>query len=106
MSVRLTLPSPVRLMRGFPVLSALGAIVLLGGCAERRGGPIAYSPSSCGVPDAPTVVPLGAGYKIAPLDTLTIKVFKMPDLSGDFEVDLTGQISVPLIGSVTATDYT
>jgi polysaccharide export outer membrane protein len=93
-------------MRGFPVLSALGAIVLLGGCADRRGGPIAYSPSSFGVPDAPTVVPLGAGYKIAPLDTLTIKVFKMPDLSGDFEVDLTGQISVPLIGSVTATDYT
>jgi polysaccharide export outer membrane protein len=49
---------------------------------------------------------LGAGYKIAPLDTLSIKVFKMPDLSGDFEVDLTGQISMPLIGSVTATDFT
>ncbi len=46
------------------------------------------------------MVPLGSGYKIAPLDTLSIKVFKMPDLSGDFEVDLTGQISMPLIGSV------
>ena len=81
-------------------------MLLLAGCADKRGGPIAYSPSSFGVPDAPTVVPLGAGYKIAPLDTVTIKVFKMPDLSGDFEVDLTGQISVPLIGAVTATDYT
>lgn len=104
--MRLTLPSPARSTRGFPVLSALCAILLLGGCTDKRGGPIAYSPSSFGVPDAPTVVPLGAGYKIAPLDTLTIKVFKMPDLSGDFEVDLTGQISVPLIGSLTATDYT
>ena len=76
------------------------------GCADKRGGPIPYSPSNFGAPDAPTVAPLGSGYKIAPLDTLTIKVFKMPDLSGDFEVDLTGQISIPLIGSLTATDFT
>ena len=47
-----------------------------------------------------------SGYKISPLDTLTIKVFKMPDLSGDFEVDLTGQISIPLVGNLTATNYT
>lgn len=75
-------------------------------CADRRGGPIPYSPPSFGIPDAPQVASLGSGYKIAPLDTLSIKVFKLPDLSGDFEVDLTGQISVPLIGSVTATGYT
>jgi polysaccharide export outer membrane protein len=87
-------------------VAAACAMLLLAGCADKRGGPIAYSPTSFGVPDAPTVVPLGAGYKMAPLDTVTIKVFKMPDLSGDFEVDLTGQISVPLIGAVTATDYT
>jgi polysaccharide biosynthesis/export protein len=95
-----------RALRGPALLSALCAAALVAGCADRRGGPLAYSPSNFGVPDAPAVVPLGSGYKIAPLDTLTIKVFKMPDLSGDFEVDLTGQISIPLIGSVTATDYT
>ena len=95
-----------RALRGLGLIPALGAAVLLASCADRRGGPLPYSPSNFGVPDAPTVAPLGAGYKIAPLDTLTIKVFKMPDLSGDFEVDLTGQISMPLIGSVTATDYT
>lgn len=87
------------------LIATMGA-VLMSGCADRRGGPIPYSPANFGAPDAPTVVPLGSGYKIAPLDTLTIKVFKMPDLSGDFEVDLTGQISIPLIGNVTATDYT
>ena len=84
----------------------LAALVAMAGCGDKRGGPIAYSPANFGTPDAPTVAPLGSGYKIAPLDTLTIKVFKMPDLSGDFEVDLTGQISIPLIGSLTATDYT
>ena len=95
--------------RSLPVtglVMALCAGALVAGCADKRGGPIAYSPSDFGVPDAPTVVPLGSGYKIAPLDTLTIKVFKMPDLSGDFEVDLTGQISMPLIGNVAATSLT
>ena len=87
-------------------MASLAALALASGCADKRGGPIPYSPSNFGTPDAPTVAPLGSGYKIAPLDTLTIKVFKMPDLSGDFEVDLTGQISIPLIGSLTATEYT
>ena len=80
--------------------------VMVAGCADKRGGPIPYGVQTFGVPDEPTVVPLGAGYKIAPMDTLAIKVFKMPDLSGDYEVDLTGQISMPLIGSTMATDVT
>jgi polysaccharide biosynthesis/export protein len=93
-------------VRAIGLMTGLCAIALVAGCADKRGGPIPYSPSNFGTPDAPTVVPLGSGYKIAPLDTLTIKVFKMPDLSGDFDVDLTGQISMPLIGNVSAADIT
>ena len=37
---------------------------------------------------------------------LAIKIFKMPDLTGDYEVDLTGKISMPLIGEVMAADMT
>ena len=92
--------------RVFPLCGALGLIMFGAGCADKRGGAFAYNPSNFGAPDAPKVAALGSGYKIAPLDTLTIKVFKMPDLSGDYEVDLTGQISLPLIGDVTATNYT
>ncbi len=80
--------------------------VLLASCADKRGGPIPYDVQTFGVPDSPSVVPLGSGYKIAPMDTLTIKVFRMPDLSGDYEVDLTGQVAMPLIGSVNAADLT
>jgi polysaccharide export outer membrane protein len=79
---------------------------MLTGCADSRGGPIPYDVSSFGTPDAPELVPLEAGYKIAPMDTLTVKVFKMPDLSGDYEVDLAGHISMPLIGEVPAYDLT
>jgi len=88
-------------------LAALGiASLLLTGCADRRGGPIPYNVSNFGTPDAPQLVPLEAGYKIAPMDTVTVKVFKMPDLSGDYEVDLAGHISMPLIGEVSAYDLT
>lgn len=79
---------------------------MLSSCADSRGGPIPYDVSNFGEPDAPTVASLGVAYKIAPMDTLTIKVFKVPDLSGDYEVDLTGQLSMPLIGNVPAADLT
>ena len=82
------------------------ALLSLAGCADKRGGPIPYDVGTFGAPDAPTVVPLEQGYRIAPLDTLTVKVFKLPDLSGDYEVDLTGQLAMPLIGSISAVDLT
>jgi polysaccharide export outer membrane protein len=99
------LPS-VAFMRTIACISSVCAAVMITSCSDSRGGPIPYGVQTFGVPDEPTVVPLGAGYKIAPMDTLAIKVFKMPDLSGDYEVDLTGQISMPLIGSIPATDVT
>ncbi len=90
--------------------SAVPCLVLVGclavaGCADRPGGPIPYS-AKLATPDAPSLAPLEATYRIAPMDTLSVRVFKMPDLSGDYEVDLTGQISLPLIGSVMAADQT
>ena len=89
-----------------PVLIASAATSLLFGCADSRGGPIAYDVAGFGIPDSPKLVPLEAGYKIAPMDTVSVKVFKMPDLTGDYEVDLAGHISMPLIGEVSAYDLT
>jgi polysaccharide export outer membrane protein len=96
-------------MGGWPrraLLIMLPGALLLAACADRPGGPIPYNVSDFGVPDAPELVPLEAGYRIAPMDLVTVKVFKMPDLSGDYEVDLAGHISMPLIGEVTAYDLT
>jgi len=92
--------------RNIVFLSSAAVLMAVTGCADKRGGPIPYSVSSFGTPDAPTVAALGAGYRIAPMDTVSVKVFKMPDLSGDYEVDLTGQVSLPLIGNVMAADLT
>lgn len=82
------------------------AAVALGGCADKRGGPIPYSGGDFAPPDTPKLATLESDYRIAPMDTVSIKVFKMPDLSGDYEVDLTGQVSMPLIGNVPAAELT
>lgn len=83
---------------------ALG-MALLAACSEGPGGPIPYN-VSLAAPDAPTVVPLERGYKIAPLDKLAIKVLRSEDLTGDYNVDLAGNISMPLIGEVKAVNLT
>src|SRR5437764_3273259 len=81
------------------------AVSLLGACADTRGGPIPYD-QTLAAPDAPSLKPLESNYKIAPMDRLSIKVFKSEDMSGDYDVDLTGHISLPLIGEVQAANMT
>jgi len=96
------MPQGVRLM----LLAALVAVLtILAGCAGSRGGPIPYD-VKLAAPDAPSVLTLEDDYKISPLDTLKVSVFQVPDLSGDFEVDLTGHIALPLVGNVKAVDLT
>jgi polysaccharide export outer membrane protein len=81
------------------------AAFLLGACADSAGGPIPYNvPLSA--PDAPKVASLESDYRIAPMDTITVKVFKSEDLSGEYQVDLTGHISMPLVGEVDAANLT
>ena len=96
-------PNFLRTRLGTAAAAALG--LLLTACAEGRGGPIPYD-ISLPAPDAPSVVPLETGYRIAPLDKLEIKVLKVGDLSGDYNVDLAGNISMPLIGEVRAVNLT
>jgi polysaccharide export outer membrane protein len=90
----------------FRLALAVVACALLASCAGTRGGPIPYNVQDFQAPDAPTTAALEEDYKIAPLDQLHISVFQVADLSGDYEVDLTGTISIPLIGSVRAVDLT
>lgn len=82
------------------------AAASVSGCTDKPGGSIPYHVSDFGAPDTPTTAALGDDYRIAPMDTLTIKVFGMPDLTGDYQVDLLGNISMPLIGNIAANNLT
>ena len=95
---------PTSLIRNGLFLLVLPA-AMLAGCGGGPGGAIPYN-VALAAPDAPKIVPLEQGYRIAPLDTVSVKVFKLADLSGDFEVDLAGQISMPLIGEIQAFNLT
>jgi polysaccharide export outer membrane protein len=85
----------------------LGGLALaLAACQSSRGGSIPYEPADFGAPDPQSSQLLDTDYLISPLDTLKVSVFQVPDLSGEYEVDMTGQIALPLIGSVKAVDLT
>ena len=45
-------------------------------------------------------------YKLGPGDSLRVTVYEEPDLSGEFEVDGSGNLSMPLIGEVAVGDLT
>ena len=94
------------LTRLVAILVLATAAAFLSACAGTRGGPVPYEVENFGAPDAPAVATIEEDYKIAPLDTLKISVFQVPDLSGEFEVDLTGNVAMPLIGNVKAVDKT
>jgi len=85
---------------------AVAALALLGGCAGTRGGKIPYNVQNFSAPDAPAVAQLEEDYHIAPLDKVKVSVFQVPDLSGEFEVDLMGNLALPLVGTVKAVDLT
>lgn len=90
--------------RFFAALGASAALMATG-CADTRGGSIPYD-RPLAAPDQQSFQVLPENYKIAPMDTLTIKVFKADDLSGDYSVDLAGHISLPLVGQVEAANLT
>jgi len=92
-----------------PVLSLL---LLLGACAEepRLGEsplPMAVTQqTSLPPPTGADLVAATAPYRIGPLDKLSIDVFGAPDLSGKFQTDAAGKLSMPLIGVIDAAGET
>jgi polysaccharide export outer membrane protein len=87
------------------IITVIGCTILLAGCAGTRGGPIPYD-KPLAPPDEIKFQTLGTNYSIAPMDKLSIKVFKVEDLSGDYDVDLAGNISLPLVGQIQAANLT
>src|SRR3712207_1616782 len=87
-----------RLLRSAGWVAVAGALALVGGCAGSRGGNIPYhpEPETFGAPDSPSLAALEENYRISPLDKLKITVFQVADLSGEFQVDLMGNVSLPL----------
>ena len=80
----------------------VGTALLLAACSGGRGGTISYDASKFGAPDAPRVAAVDDTYKLAPLDTVSINVFQVPDLTRDYPIDQSGRLTMPLLGRVDA----
>lgn len=84
------------------------AVVALSGCGGRQ--PLVSTPQLTVVPDstllpAPGRTDLTAADRpslIGPLDTIQVDIFNVPDLSREMQVDASGRISMPLVGTIDA----
>jgi len=83
-------------------LSLLFALVLL---ATSGIGAQVSVPASA---QAPTPAPeaSASSYVLGPNDRIRLKVYGEPDISGEYEIDATGQVSVPLAGHLKAAGST
>ncbi len=70
-------------------------------CASR-GGSVAYAPENFTKPDTEVRhLPTGP-QRIAPMDKVRVNVFQQEALTGEYEVDQSGRITLPLVGSFEA----
>ena len=80
-------------------LFLLVTFVTLGGVHFEA---VAQSQQAYAVPAAPTA----STYALGPNDRVRVKVYGEPDITGEYEVDSSGQISVPLAGHIRAEGLT
>jgi len=88
-----------RLVRGAVVAAAALA---MSACAAGRGGSVPYAPTNFVAPDVQAEPVASASQPIGALDELSISVFQVASLSGQFKVDANGKIDYPLLGEVQA----
>jgi len=93
--------------------SVLALIVLLAACSAMGGGPggsavAVTTTGSLPAPENLSAIPNAeeAEYRIGPLDVIEVSVFQVEDLSKTVQVNASGQIALPLIGTVAAAGKT
>lgn len=85
------------------MLVLLTAVALVGGC-DTRGGKIPYDPAGFSAPDRIDAAESAYDMALGPLDVIRITVFRVPDLSGEYQVDGKGIVSLPLAGDISVRD--
>lgn len=83
--------------RAITILLAAWAAGLLAAC---QSAPAAPGPAAAPADVSETVSVSSPGYELGNGDRLRVTVFDEPGLSGEFQVDGTGQVSLPLVGEI------
>jgi polysaccharide export outer membrane protein len=85
------------------VAVVVGLALALGACSQRPSPNL--QSGELAVPDATTLRAAG-DLRVAPLDILDIRVFGVPELNGEYQVDPEGELRMPRIGVVRADGLT
>ena len=94
------------MIRSVPLLCLLGAFALAG-CASR--GPVVAATGAAAYENFPalTTAPATGEYRIGPYDVISVSTYQEEDLSREnLKVDASGNIILPLIGTVSAAGKT
>lgn len=87
-----------------PAGFVLPALLLVTGCAVR-GGHLPYNDGAdLRAPDRPSPEDAAYDLPLGPLDVIHVTVFRVPDLSGDYQVDAKGFVRLPLLGAISVRD--
>ena len=99
-------------MKNERLLGVMAAVLSLSACAD--GPALVGRPGLTIVPDQTELPPPATvdlisqprAYVIGPLDRLSVDVYGVPELSRSVQVDASGNIAMPLVGSVAASGKT
>lgn len=95
-----------------PLTSKLGllaaALLAVSGCASSRSGldEVALATEAIQAPDLDVDSLLRQPYLLHPADVVAVDVFRVPDLSGQYALNNSGNIIVPLLGEIPAAGMT
>lgn len=79
----------------------MAALLIGGAVVVPAYGPLNAMQSAGALPDNADAASIIGRYQLGSGDQIKVTVYGEEDLSGEFEIDGTGTISLPLIGSVT-----
>jgi polysaccharide export outer membrane protein len=83
--------------------SFIASCLILAGCASNPRSDLPRGAAAYSIIPVTDVAMAPQDYRIGPLDTLDIRVFQEPELSAEkVMVDASGNVAVPLIGTVVA----
>jgi polysaccharide biosynthesis/export protein len=90
--------------RTFVPLACIGLLAACSTANNSPNAPVAQLTRELPAPQIVSAVPNAAQieYRVGPLDLLEISVFRVPELSKTVKVTASGQIDMPLIGTVQA----
>jgi len=92
-----------------PARSSLCLAIVLGlaGCVTRKAEIAPSGPAFADASAPPVAAGVPGGYRLGPLDTLSVRVFNEPSLTLEEQaIDQSGRFSMPLVGFVEAAGRT